>query len=355
MNIAQDSYLRQAKQLHDALAQFPQISLGHFPTPIEPMPNLRRILGGGPPLYIKRDDCTGLATGGNKTRKLEYLMGAALKQNADMIVTQGAVQSNHVRQTAAAACRQGMACHALLERRVPDAGAQYETTANILLNDLFGLTYDFYPTGLDMNAEAIKVGAAFGEQGKSPFVIPGGGSNAIGALGYAACALELMAQMQTLELSKAIIVHATGSAGTQAGLLAGLTVFDDAPPVYGISVRAPRPKQAAMVAGLAQETIDLLGFSAKIGAEDVWVDDNYVGEGYGIPAAHTLKAIELLARSEGILLDPVYSGKGFAGLLGLLEQHALADDVPVIFLHTGGSAALFAYDRYFTKNKGENS
>ena len=175
--------------------RFPRVALCHQPTPIEHMVRLSEELGG-PNLFVKRDDCTGLATGGNKTRKLEFLVGEALRENADMLVTQGAVQSNHVRQTAAAACRVGMKCHALLERRVPDRKAEYETTGNVFLDKVFGATMEFRPSGLDMNAEARLVSERLRAEGHRPHFIPGGGSNATGALGYASCAQEIAAQKQ---------------------------------------------------------------------------------------------------------------------------------------------------------------
>ena len=200
--------------------QFPRYPLCHRPTPIEPMPRLTEALGG-PTLYIKRDDCTGLASGGNKTRKLEFLVGEALAQGADMLVTQGAVQSNHVRQTAAAACRVGMKCHALLERRVPDRSASYEKTGNVLLDRLFGTTYEFRPPNLDMNAEAEAVCARLAGEGHKPYFIPGGGSNTTGALGYALCASEITEQSQQMGIAFDWLVMGTGSTGTQVGLLAG--------------------------------------------------------------------------------------------------------------------------------------
>ena len=339
------------------LSDFPRVRFGHFPTPLEPMDNLRRALGGGPRLFIKRDDCTGLATGGNKTRKLEFLMGDALAQKAEMVVTQGAVQSNHVRQTAAAAARCGMDCRVLLERRVAGAGAEYEQTGNILLNDIFGARYEFRPAGADMNAEAESLCAEFRAKGRNVYFIPGGGSNPTGALGYADCAAELAEQCAAMDLRPAWVVHATGSAGTQAGLLAGLAALDapDAPKTLGISVRLPEKAQVANVAALAGATADLLGVSSRFSPDDVVVDDRFVGAGYGVPSDETIAAIELLAREEGILLDPVYSGKGFAGFVARIREGAFRNDDAVIFLHTGGAVALFAYRRNFAPMRAESS
>ena len=320
---------------------FPRTHLCHQPTPIEAMPRLSEMLGG-PSLFIKRDDCTGLATGGNKTRKLEFLVGEALQQNADMLVTQGAVQSNHVRQTAAAACKVGMKCHVLLERRVPNRLADYEETGNVLLNELFGATHEFRPAGLDMNAEAEAVSASLQAEGHRPFFIPGGGSNAIGALGYANCAQEIADHTESTGQTFDWLVMATGSTGTQAGLLAGFHAIGHNLPVMGVSVRQPRERQMNAVHGLTQKTLEKLG-AGSVPLSKVLVDDEYVGSGYGIPAVSTLEAIRLLARQEGILLDPVYSAKGMAGLIGMARRGFFKPTDNVLFLHTGGAVALFAY------------
>ncbi|MCP5082978.1 MAG: D-cysteine desulfhydrase [Alphaproteobacteria bacterium] len=322
--------------------QYARLSLCHQPTPIEPMVRLSEHLGG-PSLFIKRDDCTGLASGGNKTRKLEFLVGDALSQNADMLVTQGAIQSNHVRQTAAAACRAGMKCHALLERRVPDRAADYENTGNVLLDKVFGATMEFRPAGLDMNAEALAVTEKLRSEGHRPYFIPGGGSNAIGALGYASCAQEIANQSQASGTEFQWLVMATGSTGTQAGLVAGFHAIGFDLPVMGVSVRQPRERQVEAVLGLTKKTLEKLEAPA-IAASKILVDDGYVGEGYGIPAPSTLEAISLAARYEGILLDPVYSAKGMAGLAGLIRQGFFKPSDNVLFLHTGGSVALFAYE-----------
>lgn len=329
------------------LSNFARAALGHFPTPLEPMDNLRRALGGGPKLYIKRDDCTGLAAGGNKTRKLEFLIGEALARKAEVVVTQGAVQSNHVRQSAAAARRCGMECVALLERRVAAAGGEYETTGNVLLNDIFGAHYLFRPAGADMNGEARALCGEIAAGGRRAYFIPGGGSNAVGALGYVGCARELARQFADCGVAADWLVHATGSAGTQAGLLAGFATIADAPRILGVSVRAAAERQKENVAALAADTAKLLG-AAPPDPAAVYVDDRFVGPGYGLTTDETVAAIELLARTEGILLDPVYSGKGFAGLIARIREGAHREDETVVFLHTGGAAALFAYRRDFT-------
>ncbi len=321
--------------------RFPRFALCHQPTPIEAMPRLSKALGG-PQLFIKRDDCTGLATGGNKTRKLEFLVGDALRENADMLVTQGAVQSNHVRQTAAAAARVGMKCHVLLERRVPDREAAYEETGNVLLDDLFGATREFRPPNLDMNAEAEAVTEKLRGEGHRPYFIPGGGSNPIGALGYANCAQEVADQVVASNQRFDWLVMATGSTGTQAGLVAGFRAIGYDLPVMGVSVRQPHDRQVTAVHSLTQRTLEKLGTDG-ISQEKILVDDGYVGEGYGIPAESTLEAIHMTARHEGVLLDPVYSAKGMAGLIGMIRQDFFKPTENVLFLHTGGATALFAY------------
>ncbi|MEM6886909.1 MAG: D-cysteine desulfhydrase [Pseudomonadota bacterium] len=323
------------------LDQFPRTALCHQPTPIEAMPRLSALLGG-PALYVKRDDCTGLATGGNKTRKLEFLVGEAMQRQADVLVTQGAVQSNHVRQTAAAACKVGMKCHVLLERRVPDRNATYEETGNVLLDNLFGATYAFRPAGLDMNAEAQAVTDALRAKGARPYFIPGGGSNPTGALGYVKCAQEIADYATKTGQRFDWLVMSTGSTGTHAGLVAGFAALGHDLPVIGVSVRQPRERQVSAVHTLTQRTLEKLG-APSVPLGKIIVDDGYVGEGYGIPAESTLEAIRITARQEGLLLDPVYSAKGMAGLIGLVRQGFFKPTDNILFLHTGGSTALFAY------------
>ncbi len=332
------------------LARFNRISLGHFPTPLEKLENLSRTLDG-PEIYIKRDDCTGLATGGNKTRKLEFLVADAVAQGADTLVTQGATQSNHVRQTAAAARRVGMKCHALLERRVTNMGDDYEAAGNVLLDDMLRCEYEYRDEGLDMNAEAEALGERLRDRGLKPYVIPGGGSNAIGALGYASCAAELLQQADSQNLKIDRIVHATGSAGTQAGLVAGLHAMNAPVRVEGISVRASREKQIDNVYKLACRTSELLGVKGDLSRDLIEAYDEYVGPGYGQPTDAMVDAISLLAADEGIFLDPVYSGKGMAGMIGLIRAGELKKGENVVFIHTGGASALFAYPHLFSRQK----
>ncbi len=329
------------------LSRFPRVRLGHFPTPLEPMPALSRALGG-PNLFIKRDDCTGLGTGGNKTRKLEFLMGEAVQQGAEIVVTQGAVQTNHGRQTAAAAARLGLKCEILLERRVREPESGYEVQGNVLLDRLFGATLSFHEPG-DMNARALARTEALRREGRKAYFIPGGGSNPVGALGYVDCAVELLKQANDLGLRIDYLVHATGSTGTQAGLLAGLEGMNTGIPVLGISVRNPKAQQEQAVHALAQATAEHVGVKGGIDRARVVAFSDYVGDGYGVPTPGMVEAVALTARSEGILLDPVYSGKGMAGLIDLVRKGFFGRDDNVVFLHTGGAAALFAYANLFTR------
>lgn len=322
------------------LARFARIRLAHLPTPLEPLPRLSEELGLD--LWIKRDDCTGLAGGGNKTRKLEFLLGAAFEQDADTLVTQGAVQSNHVRQTAAAAAAHGLACEIILEERTGSKATDYVGNGNVLLDRLFGATLRTVPGGTDMVAELEKTAAEVRARGGKPYVIPGGGSNPVGALGYVDCAREIVVQADEMDLEVHRIVTATGSAGTHAGLVAGLAVMGADIPVLGIGVRAPKDRQEANVFKLAEETAALLGQPGRVTREMVVADCDYVGEGYGLVDQGVIDALTLAARLDGIVLDPVYSGKAMKGLIALARAGRFKGET-VVFLHTGGAQGLFGY------------
>ncbi|MDL2398926.1 D-cysteine desulfhydrase [Rhizobium mayense] len=325
------------------LARFPRIHLAHLPTPLERLDRLSHELGG-PEIWIKRDDCTGLSTGGNKTRKLEFLMAEALAQGADTVITQGATQSNHARQTAAAAAKLGMTCRILLEDRTGSNDPNYNYNGNVLLDHLHGATTDKRPGGSDMQAEMEKLADKLRSEGRNVYVIPGGGSNPTGALGYVNCAFELVAQADDRGLVIDHIVTATGSAGTHAGLITGLKAINAPIPLLGMGVRAPKEKQEESVFNLAVRTAEKLGCPGVVRREDVVADCNYVGAGYGVPGTDTLEAIAMFAKYEAILLDPVYSGKAAAGLIDYCRKGRFKAGERIVFLHTGGSAALFGYD-----------
>ncbi len=326
------------------LSRFPRVRLAHLPTPLEPMERLSGVLGVD--LWIKRDDCTGLSTGGNKTRKLEFLMGEALAQGADMVMTQGATQTNHGRQTAAAAARLGLKCHLLLEDRTGYNNASYNHNGNVLLDHLHGATTEKFPGGHDMAAEMERAAERKRAGGHNVYVIPGGGSTPTGALGYVNGAMELVSQANDAGIRIDRVVHATGSSGTQAGLVTGLCAMNAGIPVLGIGTRAPQPKQEQMVYDLACRTAGHLGCAGVVRREDIVADTGYVGDGYGLPTDSGTEAIRMFAELEGILLDPCYSAKGAAGLIDLARKGAFAGE-RVVFLHTGGAAALGGYDFAF--------
>jgi L-cysteate sulfo-lyase len=328
------------------LAKFPRLRFAHLPTPLEPMANLSRLLDG-PNIWVKRDDCTGLAGGGNKTRKLEFLMADAEQQGADTIITQGAVQANHARQTAAIAAKLGYECYLLLENRTGSDDPDFLANGNVLLDDIYNARLSDFPAGTDMNQEMLSLSEELRAAGKKPYIIPGGGSNRIGALGYVNAAYELVGQCNDQGLKVDHIVHATGSTGTQAGLVTGLTAIHSGIDLMGISVRAPKEAQEENVYRLACETAEFIGSSAALNRSDVVANSDYVGEGYGMPTDGMIEAVEMTARHESILLDPVYSGKGMAGLIDLVRQGFYRREENIVFIHTGGAQALSGYRSLF--------
>jgi len=327
------------------LEKFERIKLGHFPTPTEHLKNISQYFNG-PNIFIKRDDCTGLATGGNKTRKLEFLMPDAIKKKAELIITIGAVQSNHARQTAAACAVLGLKCLIILEQRLNDPPEAYLKSGNVFLDKLFGADIITIPKNENIKDYSEKIIDDLKSKGKNVYFIPGGGSSEIGALGYVECLNEIIKVNKKYNFSQ--IVHGTGSSGTQAGLLAGKMYFDCSIPIIGISVRFDKKTQEEKVYQSAKKTCQLL--KCKIlDKTDVLVYDEYVGPGYGIPTDEMIEATEILAKKEAILLDPVYSGKGFAGLIGMIRNKQLTKKDNVLFIHTGGTVSLFAYEWAFKK------
>jgi L-cysteate sulfo-lyase len=328
------------------LERFARLPLAHLPTPLETMPRLSDALRG-PRLWIKRDDCSGLAGGGNKTRKLEYLLGEAMAQGAGSVLTAGAVQSNHARQTAAAAAKLGLDCHLLLEQEVQGMGPEYAQSGNVLVDRLCGARLHFIPKGSDAKTALEALANELRAQGARPYAIPVGGSSPRGSLGYVRCAAELLEQSRDVGVEMDLVVVASGSAGTQAGLLAGFAALGAAVPVLGVCVSRPAREQEEKVRALARETLDLLETKAELWPRQVQANGDYVGEGYGVPTEAMVAAVELTARLEGILLDPVYTGKAMAGLIDLVGNGRLEDKRNVVFLHTGGALGLFAYPSAF--------
>ncbi len=311
----------------------PRFHFAHLPTPIEPLPRLSQHLQG-PRLLVKRDDQTGLAFGGNKTRKLEFLVADALARDATLLITGGAAQSNHCRQTAAAAARFGLACTLVL---AGDPPAQRD--GNLLLDTLLGARL-VWTGSRDRDTVMRQVEAEARAQGQRPYLIPYGGSNQVGALGYVFAMQELMKQ----KVHPDWIVLASSSGGTQAGLMVGARLFGFQGRILGISIEKPEVAlRQDIIADLATRTARHLGEDLTFTAEDVLVNDHYLGQGYGIMGAAEEEAIRLFARREGLLLDPVYTGRAAAGLLDLIRQGFFRADETVLFWHTGGTPALFAH------------
>lgn len=321
------------------LARFPRRRYMGGPTLIAPMLRLSEALGGE--VWIKRDDLNPLAGGGNKTRKLEFLVADALEQGADTLITTGAPQSNHARLTAAAAALEGLRCRLLIEERNPGSFAA-DAGGNNLLFDLLGVEkLRICPAGTNLMAAMQAMADEARAEGRRPYVIAGGGSTPLGALGYAACAQELMAQSFEMGVAFDRVVVASGSGGTHAGLLAGLAALSAGVAVTGINVRRPQAEQEGNIHREAVATAALLGTPAPP-REAVVCLDRWVGPGYALPTVEMADAVRMAASLENILLDPVYTGKAFAGLIALAREGAFAGE-RVLFLHTGGSPALFAY------------
>jgi D-cysteine desulfhydrase len=327
------------------LAKFPRRRYTAGQTPIERVPRFSEALGG-PNIYIKRDDLLGLTAGGNKTRKLEFLVAEALAQGADTLITCGAIQSNHCRLTLAAAVKEGLKCRLVLEERVPGSYRPQASGNNFLFNLLGVEQVKVVPAGASLLAEMEAVADELAAAGRKGYVIPGGGSNPLGALGYVACAQEILAQTFDLRLDIQTILCASGSAGTQAGLVTGVQGCNLNVPVLGINVSRTQQAQEALVYELVQATAEHLGLSAAIPRETVVCFGDYVGPGYSLPTPGMAEAVQLLARTEGILLDPVYTGKAMAGLIDLVRKGYFKRDSNILFIHTGGSPALYVYEEY---------
>jgi D-cysteine desulfhydrase len=324
------------------LARFPRRRYTEGWTPLEHLPHLTQLMDG-PHIFIKRDDLLGLTAGGNKTRKLEFLVADALRQGADTLITVGAPQSNHCRLTLAAAVKEGLKCRLVIEQRVPDS-YDYDASGNNFLFRLLGvekLTVVDLGTdlGASMQAEVDELAA----DGRKGYIIPGGGSNEIGSLGYVSCAQEILGQAFDKGIHFDHLCCASGSGGTHSGMLVGLRAMGSQIPITGISVRRPVPEQEGLIGGLAERTRKFMGLPSDPVEGELKIFDDYVGEGYSIPTEGMVEAVKIFARTEGILLDPVYTGKAAAGLLDLIQKGYFKKGEKVLFLHTGGSPGLYAY------------
>jgi len=321
------------------LGDLPRVKLAHLPTPLEFAPRLTEYLRG-PKIWIKRDDLTGLAIGGNKARKLEFLLGQARSQGCDVVITVGAVQSNHARMTAAAARKLGLEAIVVLNGDPPK-----ERQGNLLLDHIFGAEVRVIQTDEEYVLMGIVEDMArqLRRDGRKPYVIPRGGSNAFGAAAYMEAALELLSQASAMSLRIDAIVHTSTSGGTQSGLYTGTKLTQSGVQVVGISAGPPREIVVKRVVGIVTELSEMLRLEWRPHPDDVIVYDDYVGERYGIPTKECLDAIRVVARTEGILLDPVYTGKGMAGMMGLIAKERFRSDQNVVFWHTGGQPALFAH------------
>ncbi|MFS0780256.1 D-cysteine desulfhydrase [Bacillus sp. 1P06AnD] len=315
-------------------------------TPLEKLEALSAELGG-PSIYMKRDDLLGLTAGGNKTRKLEFLVADAQKKGADVLVTCGAVQSNHCRLTLAAAVKEKMKCVLVLEEGENKASDQ--PTGNYFLYHLLGASHmKFVPEGSDLMEEMAKVEKELVEQGHTPYLIPVGGSNPIGAAGYAACSQELLAQAYDQQINMDYVVCTSGSGGMHAGLVAGFLGLNSDVPVIGMNISRNKEEQEAKVFGLLKELDTYLTLNHKISRENVLCYDEYVGPGYAVPTNEMIEAVKLVASTEGILLDPVYTGKAMAGLIDLVRKGTFKKEDNIVFIHSGGSPALYAYTSLFS-------
>ncbi|MHB9058329.1 MAG: D-cysteine desulfhydrase family protein [Bacillota bacterium] len=337
----------------ERLHRMPRVPMAVLPTPLEEAPRMARAIAGdrAPRLYLKRDDLTGLATGGNKTRKLEFLVADAIRQGCDTLITTGAAQSNHARQTAAAGAKYGLKVILVLEGQDPGA-----PQGNHLLDVILGAEVRFAGVEDDEAVweQIVALGAQLERQGHKAYLIPVGGSVPIGALGYVTAVLELAEQAVAAGIRKADVYIATGSAGTQGGVELGLRLarrlgFDGH--CYGVSVSHRSREIAEEAARIANGTAELFGSDLRLSPDEIDVLDQYVGPGYAVATPDGVEAVELLARSEGVLLDPVYTGKAMAGLIDQVRKGRYGPGEPVIFWHTGGVPALFVYAEEFTRKK----
>jgi len=325
------------------LAKIPRRGYLQRTTPIESLPNFSNALGNKVNIWIKRDDLLPGCGGGNKTRKLDFSFADAIAKGADAIITCGAVQSNHCRLTASWAAKESMDCHLVLEERVKGSYHADASGNNFLFQILGTKSISVVPGGSDMMQEMQKVADKLSAQGKKPYIIPGGASNAIGATGYVACAQETLQQLFEMKLSIDHVIVPSGSAGTHAGMVVGFEGNNAQIPITGINVSRPKDQQETIVHDLTLLTAEKVGVTHAIPRDSIKCFDNYVGPGYSRPTEGMIEAVKLLASTEAILLDPVYSGKTMAGCIDLVREGYFEGCKNILFLHTGGSPALYAY------------
>lgn len=335
--------------IETALGNLARIELAHLPTPLQRLDRLSDRLGG-PTIYIKRDDCTGLAGGGNKTRKLEFLMADAIAKGADCVITTGGMQSNHCRQTAAAAAKLGLDCRLALIDKVDWTEPAYRVAGNVTLDHVLGAKVSVFGADADRDTVCAQMVEQAKSEGKKPYFVPLGGSNVIGALGYVAVIGELDGQLLEMGISPKALYFCTSSGGTHAGLVAGAMINDRPYPIIGVHNEEDPASIQATVEGLVDVLIEHLSVSVRRRSDDVQVLGGFGEPSYGIPNAKGNAAIKLMAECEGILLDPVYTGKALAGLIGDIEAGKLAKGDDVVFLHTGGAQALGAYSSLFVSS-----
>jgi L-cysteate sulfo-lyase len=337
--------------LQRRIERHPRLKLGHFPTAIEPLPRLGRTLGRAS-LFVKRDDATGMGQGGNKVRALEFIIPDARRANADILLTAGVVQSNSVRQVAAAAAKAGLDCHfGLITDRVGKTDPDYARTGNILLDHLYGATHEIVSIKDDRTDVLARMADRFRSEGRRPYIVPYGCANRLGAIGYLNAALEISEQIAAQEAAQELeithLVHATGTGGTQAGLIVGFAALGLPIEIIGVDIDADPIGVKRRVTTILRELADEVGLEAEPLERKIIIESRYSAGAYGQADTATLEAISMAAGLEALTLDPVYSGKAFAALIGLSREGRFKDQDNVLFLHTGGTPALYAYRSLF--------
>ena len=347
-----NSFSTNIDQINSLLTKFPRVELANIPTPLEKMQRLSEHISG-PSYFVKRDDLTGFAGGGNKARQLEYSFGEAIHCGADMILVTGAVQSNYVRSAAAAAAKLGLSCHVQLENRVDDMPSSYHRSGNVLLNKLFGASISTFHIGEDesaADANIADIASDYVKKGKKPYLLTlSPDTKPLGALGYILCAGEILDQLRDQKKSISAIVVASGSAATHVGLLLGLRLLGSNIPVHGICVRRDKKQQVSRVKGIVRLAENLIGCGEVVQDSDIKCHDEWLHPGYGKANELVYEAMTLAGSLEAMVVDPVYTAKSFAGAVGLYRQGVFNNSQNILYLHTGGTPEIFAYARQITE------